>query len=144
MRLQSSTYLRQLCFTRWKLIWTLASVPAQCMQCLFQTSHKLQYVLNTFSVCMCWLQDSCEAADDSVLDLVDYCHRKLALLASRASRDDTPTKDRLSHIESGDSSSIQVQGGLFFTGAVWVPATTLESGHCKSGWWIYFGQWCGL
>lgn len=33
---------------------------------------------------LCVLQDSCEAAGDAVLDLVDYCHRKLCLLASGA------------------------------------------------------------
>lgn len=33
------------------------------------------------------VQDSCEAADDSLLDLVDYCHRKLTLLASEATKD---------------------------------------------------------
>uniref|UniRef100_A0A3B5M9B7 Zinc finger MYND domain-containing protein 10 n=1 Tax=Xiphophorus couchianus TaxID=32473 RepID=A0A3B5M9B7_9TELE len=31
-------------------------------------------------------KDSCEAADDSLLDLVDYCHRKLTLLASEATK----------------------------------------------------------
>uniref|UniRef100_A0A3B3ZPY3 Zinc finger MYND domain-containing protein 10 n=1 Tax=Periophthalmus magnuspinnatus TaxID=409849 RepID=A0A3B3ZPY3_9GOBI len=32
-------------------------------------------------------KDSCEAADDSVLDLVDYCHRKLTLLVSKVTRE---------------------------------------------------------
>uniref|UniRef100_A0A3Q3WDR3 Zinc finger MYND domain-containing protein 10 n=1 Tax=Mola mola TaxID=94237 RepID=A0A3Q3WDR3_MOLML len=38
---------------------------------------------NTFHLYMV-VSDACEAADDSVLDLVDYCHRKLMLLASKA------------------------------------------------------------
>ncbi|XP_071016610.1 zinc finger MYND domain-containing protein 10 [Oncorhynchus clarkii lewisi] len=73
---------------------------------LYIVIHHEATIINLLETIM-FHKDSCEAADDSVLDLVDYCHRKLALLASRASRDDTPTKDRLSHIESGDSSSIQ-------------------------------------
>ncbi|XP_029946975.1 zinc finger MYND domain-containing protein 10 [Salarias fasciatus] len=41
-------------------------------------------------------QDSCEAAGDSVLDLVDYCHRKLTLLASRT----TNSEDHDEHIST--------------------------------------------
>ncbi|XP_034023559.1 zinc finger MYND domain-containing protein 10 isoform X2 [Thalassophryne amazonica] len=34
-------------------------------------------------------KDSCDSADDSVLDLVDYCHRKLTLLVSKRTREGT-------------------------------------------------------
>ena len=57
------------------------------------------------------MQDSCEAAEDAVLDLVDYCHRKLTLLASRTSRDGPPTKDRLGLAGTpGGPSTMQVRG----------------------------------
>ena len=56
------------------------------------------------------MQDSCEAAEDSVLDLVDYCHRKLTLLASRTSRDGPPTSDQPSPAGTpGDLSTMQVR-----------------------------------
>lgn len=53
------------------------------------------------------MQDSCEAADDSVLDLVDYCHRKLTLLASKAVRECATTNQ---HNLTGEAvgSSIEV------------------------------------
>ncbi|KAK6318887.1 hypothetical protein J4Q44_G00100980 [Coregonus suidteri] len=72
--------------------------------------HHEATIINLLETIM-FHKDSCEAADDSVLDMVDYCHRKLTLPASRASRDDTPTQDRLSHTESGDSSSVQYLQG---------------------------------
>lgn len=40
------------------------------------------------------MQDSCEAAGDSVLDLVDYCHRKLTLLVGKATREAATTRDQ--------------------------------------------------
>ena len=56
------------------------------------------------------MQDSCEGAEDSVLDLVDYCHRKLTLLASRTSRDGPPTQDRHSLAGTpGGPSTMQVR-----------------------------------
>ncbi|XP_029550645.1 zinc finger MYND domain-containing protein 10 [Salmo trutta] len=73
---------------------------------LYMVIHHEASIINLLETIM-YHKDSCEGADDSVLDLVDYCHRKLTLLASRASRDDAPTQDRLSHTESGDSSSMQ-------------------------------------
>lgn len=51
------------------------------------------------------MKDSCEAADDSVLDLVDYCHRKLTLLASKATSESCVAHDR--HNQT-DASAIEV------------------------------------
>lgn len=45
------------------------------------------------------MQDSCDAADDSLLDLVDYCHRKLTLLASEAIKDVAVTHKQTSSLE---------------------------------------------
>ncbi|CAB1353430.1 unnamed protein product, partial [Coregonus sp. 'balchen'] len=73
--------------------------------------HHEATIINLLETIM-FHKDSCEAADDSVLDMVDYCHRKPTLPASRASRDDTPTQGRLSHTESGDSSSVQELSGF--------------------------------
>ncbi|MEQ2190565.1 hypothetical protein XENOCAPTIV_000027 [Xenoophorus captivus] len=52
-----------------------------------------------------YMLDSCEAADDSLLDLVDYCHRKLTLLASEATKDYAVVNDR-------QMSSIELRGFL--------------------------------
>ncbi|XP_024859995.1 zinc finger MYND domain-containing protein 10 isoform X2 [Kryptolebias marmoratus] len=40
-------------------------------------------------------KDSCDAADGSLLDLVDYCHRKLTLLASGATGQGADTRSQL-------------------------------------------------
>uniref|UniRef100_A0A8C0BQZ3 Zinc finger MYND domain-containing protein 10 n=1 Tax=Buteo japonicus TaxID=224669 RepID=A0A8C0BQZ3_9AVES len=37
------------------------------------------------------LKEICESAEDSILDLIDYCHRKLTLLAARSTNGQTVT-----------------------------------------------------
>lgn len=58
---------------------------------------------------LCVAQESCEAAYDSVLDLVDYCHRKLTLLASKATRGDVTTHDQRRETEKAVVSAIEVR-----------------------------------
>lgn len=48
-------------------------------------------------------QEVCESADDKVLDLVDYCHRKLILLVARTGCGDPSEEER-----SQDSTPMQV------------------------------------
>lgn len=48
------------------------------------------------------LQEVCESAEDTVLDLVDYCHRKLTLLVAQSGRGAPPEE------ESQYSSPMQV------------------------------------
>ncbi len=55
------------------------------------------------------MQESSEAAGDSVLDLVDYCHRKLTLLAGRSVSGEIPTGDRITHSQMSDTGSVQVK-----------------------------------
>uniref|UniRef100_A0A4W6CHM1 Zinc finger, MYND-type containing 10 n=1 Tax=Lates calcarifer TaxID=8187 RepID=A0A4W6CHM1_LATCA len=50
---------------------------------LYMVIHHEATIINLLETIM-FHKDSCEAADDSLLDLVDYCHRKLTLLASKA------------------------------------------------------------
>ncbi|KAF1391816.1 hypothetical protein PFLUV_G00046000 [Perca fluviatilis] len=57
---------------------------------LYMVIHHEATVINLLETIM-YHKDSCEAADDSVLDLVDYCHRKLTLLASKAIREGATT-----------------------------------------------------
>ncbi|XP_071386767.1 zinc finger MYND domain-containing protein 10 isoform X1 [Centroberyx affinis] len=73
---------------------------------LYMVIHHEATVINLLETIM-FHKDSCEAADDSVLDLVDYCHRKLTLLVSKTSREGAPTQDRHSLTARADASSIQ-------------------------------------
>uniref|UniRef100_A0A6Q2XAG4 Zinc finger MYND domain-containing protein 10 n=1 Tax=Esox lucius TaxID=8010 RepID=A0A6Q2XAG4_ESOLU len=73
---------------------------------LYMVIHHEATIINLLETIM-FHKDSCEAADDSVLDLVDYCHRKLTLLANRASRDDNASPCKRIPSESKDLSSIQ-------------------------------------
>ncbi|KAK7915903.1 hypothetical protein WMY93_011664 [Mugilogobius chulae] len=52
-------------------------------------------------------KDSCEAADDSVLDLVDYCHRKLTLLISKVTRKGDAMHQQLNSVTADGVSSIE-------------------------------------
>lgn len=36
------------------------------------------------SLLLFYMQDVCESAEEAVLDLADYCHRKLTLLAAQS------------------------------------------------------------
>ncbi|XP_054473541.1 zinc finger MYND domain-containing protein 10 [Anoplopoma fimbria] len=58
---------------------------------LYMVIHHEATIINLLETIM-YHKDSCEAAGDSVLDLVDYCHRKLILLASKATRDNPTGK----------------------------------------------------
>uniref|UniRef100_A0AAX7TC81 Zinc finger MYND domain-containing protein 10 n=1 Tax=Astatotilapia calliptera TaxID=8154 RepID=A0AAX7TC81_ASTCA len=53
---------------------------------LYMVIHHEATIINLLETIM-FHKDSCDAADDSLLDLVDYCHRKLTLLASEAIKD---------------------------------------------------------
>ncbi|XP_074500793.1 zinc finger MYND domain-containing protein 10 [Sebastes fasciatus] len=61
---------------------------------LYMVIHHEATIINLLETIM-YHKESCEAAGDSVLDLVDYCHRKLTLLASKATREGATTHDPL-------------------------------------------------
>ncbi|XP_034724715.1 zinc finger MYND domain-containing protein 10 [Etheostoma cragini] len=73
---------------------------------LYMVIHHEATVINLLETIM-YHKDSWEAADDSVLDLVDYCHRKLTLLASKVIREGATTDQ---HNQTGNAvaSSIEV------------------------------------
>lgn len=48
-------------------------------------------------------KEVCESAEDTVLDLVDYCHRKLAMLVSRSGQSSS-----LEEEDSQDTTPMQV------------------------------------
>ncbi|XP_076605832.1 zinc finger MYND domain-containing protein 10 isoform X2 [Chaetodon auriga] len=73
---------------------------------LYMVIHHEATIINLLETIL-FHKDSCEAADDSVLDLVDYCHRKLTLLASKATRESITTRDQ--HNLTGKAAELQVQ-----------------------------------
>lgn len=79
------------------------------------------------------MQDSCEAADDSVLDLVDYCHRKLTLLVSKTTREATATHDQHSLTGKTDESSTEVkESEIYVSLLVWNMIQTADESFFHS------------
>ncbi|NXH19835.1 ZMY10 protein, partial [Bucco capensis] len=52
-------------------------------------------------------KEICESAEDSILDLIDYCHRKLTLLAARSANGQTVTPAELRLEDLASPSSMQ-------------------------------------
>uniref|UniRef100_A0A673LPP4 Zinc finger MYND domain-containing protein 10 n=1 Tax=Sinocyclocheilus rhinocerous TaxID=307959 RepID=A0A673LPP4_9TELE len=63
---------------------------------LYMVIHHEATIINLLETIM-YHKESSEAACDSVLDLLDYCHRKLTLLAGRSVSGQIPTEDRITH-----------------------------------------------
>ncbi|XP_058646326.1 zinc finger MYND domain-containing protein 10 isoform X2 [Onychostoma macrolepis] len=73
---------------------------------LHMVIHHEATIINLLETIM-YHKESSEAAGDSVLDLVDYCHRKLTLLAGRSVSGEIPTEDRITHAQMSDTASVQ-------------------------------------
>ncbi|XP_068816405.1 zinc finger MYND domain-containing protein 10 isoform X1 [Struthio camelus] len=65
----------------------------QCSQPLFATVGRIKEI--------------CESAEDSILDLIDYCHRKLTLLAARSANGQIVTQEELHPTALASPSSMQ-------------------------------------
>nr|XP_013799913.1 PREDICTED: zinc finger MYND domain-containing protein 10 [Apteryx mantelli mantelli]XP_013799914.1 PREDICTED: zinc finger MYND domain-containing protein 10 [Apteryx mantelli mantelli] len=52
-------------------------------------------------------KEICESAEDSILDLIDYCHRKLTLLAARSANGQIVTQEELHPTALASPSSMQ-------------------------------------
>uniref|UniRef100_A0A672NZQ9 Zinc finger MYND domain-containing protein 10 n=1 Tax=Sinocyclocheilus grahami TaxID=75366 RepID=A0A672NZQ9_SINGR len=65
---------------------------------LYMVIHHEATIINLLETIM-YHKESSEAAGDSVLDLLDYCHRKLTLLAGRSVSGQIPTEDRITHAQ---------------------------------------------
>ncbi|XP_036390260.1 zinc finger MYND domain-containing protein 10 [Megalops cyprinoides] len=73
---------------------------------LYMVIHHEATIINLLETVM-FHQDSCESAEDSILDLVDYCHRKLTLLAGRSVTADPATHNRRTDAVDVNASSVQ-------------------------------------
>ncbi|XP_066553620.1 zinc finger MYND domain-containing protein 10 isoform X2 [Amia ocellicauda] len=61
---------------------------------LYMVIHHEATIINLLETIL-FHQDSCESAEPAVLDLIDYCHRKLTLLAARNTAGDAAAEDGL-------------------------------------------------
>ncbi|KAM9324363.1 zinc finger MYND domain-containing protein 10 [Gastrophryne carolinensis] len=106
------TLIRQLICTE---IWKLKVFPVLCQLQDFQpkSTFPLYMVLHHEATIINLLEtifyhkEVCEAAEELALDLIDYCHRKLTLLASRSSSDTSQSQERALLSTSSKSSSLQ-------------------------------------
>ncbi|KAF7665696.1 hypothetical protein LDENG_00135120 [Lucifuga dentata] len=73
---------------------------------LYIVIHHEATIINLLETIM-FHKDSCEAADDSLLDLVDYCHRKLTLMVSKTTREGAGNHDPYSLTGKTDMSSVE-------------------------------------
>ena len=55
------------------------------------------------------VKEICESAEDSILDLIDYCHRKLTLLAAQSANRQTVTPVELHPEDLASPSSMEVR-----------------------------------
>lgn len=61
------------------------------------------------------LQEICDSAEDTILDLIDYSHRKLTLLAAQSACGKIPNEKKLQPEDLQNASSMQV---------AWVPTSS--------------------
>ncbi|KAF5903716.1 zinc finger MYND domain-containing protein 10, partial [Clarias magur] len=73
---------------------------------LYMVIHHEATLINLLETIL-YHKESCEAAEDAVVDLVDYCHRKLTLLAGRCARGEMPTEDRPLHADVSNINSVE-------------------------------------
>ncbi|XP_073447742.1 zinc finger MYND domain-containing protein 10 isoform X1 [Aquarana catesbeiana] len=96
-------------------IWKLNVFPVLCQLQDFQPSstfplymviHHEATIINLLETIF-YHKEVCESAEDLVLDLIDYCHRKLTMLASKGSSGELPSQDRMIANVSSDVSSLE-------------------------------------
>ncbi|XP_018428606.1 PREDICTED: zinc finger MYND domain-containing protein 10, partial [Nanorana parkeri] len=96
-------------------IWKVKVFPVLCQLQDFQPSstfplymviHHEATIINLLETVF-YHKEVCESAEDLALDLIDYCHRKLTILASKGSPGEFPVRDRMMVNVSGDVSSLE-------------------------------------
>ncbi|XP_077307639.1 zinc finger MYND domain-containing protein 10 [Lithobates pipiens] len=96
-------------------IWKLKVFPVLCQLQDFQPSstfplymviHHEATIINLLET-ISYHKEVCESAEDLALDLIDYCHRKLTMLASKGSSGELPRQDRMITNVTSDVSSLE-------------------------------------
>ncbi|XP_077133168.1 zinc finger MYND domain-containing protein 10 isoform X1 [Ranitomeya variabilis] len=75
---------------------------------LYMVIHHEATIINLLETIF-YHKDVCESAEDLLLDLIDYCHRKLTVLLSRCSAGVTASQDRLLPSSSLQELKLQAQ-----------------------------------
>ncbi|KAM9533639.1 zinc finger MYND domain-containing protein 10 isoform 1-T1 [Guaruba guarouba] len=96
-------------------IWKHKVFPVLCQLKDFEPRSTLPiYVVLRHEACIINLLETvffykevCGSAEDSILDLIDYCHRKLALLAAQSAKGQTATPAQLCPEDLASPSSMQ-------------------------------------
>lgn len=57
------------------------------------------------------VQEICESAEDAILDLIDYTHRKLTLLAAQSTSGKIPREQKRQPEDLANAASMQVGKG---------------------------------
>ncbi|CAH2312555.1 zinc finger MYND domain-containing 10 [Pelobates cultripes] len=96
-------------------IWKLKVFPVLCQLQDFQPKstfplymviHHEATIINLLETIF-YHKDVCESAEELALDLIDYCHRKLTMLASKSSDGMKQTKERLLPNISSEASTLE-------------------------------------
>ncbi|XP_018593166.1 zinc finger MYND domain-containing protein 10 isoform X1 [Scleropages formosus] len=96
-------------------IWKLKVFPIICqlqdfnpksMFPLYMVIHHEATIINLLETIL-FHREACEAAEESILDLVDYCHRKLVVLAGRTTSAEETAPDRLIDPLNKDVATLQ-------------------------------------
>ncbi|KAM4722818.1 zinc finger MYND domain-containing protein 10 [Rhinophrynus dorsalis] len=96
-------------------IWKLKVFPVLCQLQdfhpkstfpLYMVIHHEATIINLLETIF-YHKEVCESAEELALDLIDYCHRKLTMLASKSPAGMTPNQDRLLPQSESDASSLE-------------------------------------
>ncbi|NXK56806.1 ZMY10 protein, partial [Chauna torquata] len=73
---------------------------------IYMVLHHEATIINLLETVF-FYKEICESAGDSILDLIDYCHRKLTLLAARSASGQAATREELHPKELASLSPMQ-------------------------------------
>ncbi|XP_029455426.1 zinc finger MYND domain-containing protein 10 [Rhinatrema bivittatum] len=73
---------------------------------MYMVMHHEATIINLLETVF-YHKELCESAEDTVLDLIDYCHRKLTLLVAQTTSTETPKQDSPITGDLNSTSSLQ-------------------------------------
>ncbi|XP_028679864.1 zinc finger MYND domain-containing protein 10 [Erpetoichthys calabaricus] len=73
---------------------------------LYMVIHHEATVINLLETVL-YYKDSCESAEESILDLIDYCLRKLTWLAAQVGQSEQSAQSRLTQTDHTDATTLQ-------------------------------------
>ncbi|KAK1161380.1 zinc finger MYND domain-containing protein 10-like [Acipenser oxyrinchus oxyrinchus] len=73
---------------------------------IYMVIHHEATIINLLETVL-FHKESCEAAEEAVLDLLDYCLRKVTCLAAQTVTGEMPTQDKLTQSDHSDTATLQ-------------------------------------